>query len=147
MASSFACVQTGRTDAVCFCVTMQKLFFLMLYWMLMINFEFKLWYEQATCANNRKAVSFCIPLVTGKYLLGLHYAAAMRTRKCWYGKFGERMWAVSTDTQCPLCSILRQEQTQILSVWEKPKMSFIALIFLFIPGEWCLVHLKLFNVE
>jgi hypothetical protein len=65
---------------------------------------------------------------------------AMRTRKRCTGMFSDRLWAVCNNTQWSLCSILRQDQTQIRKAREKPKMSLIARILLFLPGEWFVMH-------
>jgi hypothetical protein len=68
----------------------------------MLHFEFKLWYkwiEWVTRANNSKAVSCYIPLVTANYLLSLRYAVAKWAEKRWSGEFCERVWSVSSDTQ------------------------------------------------
>jgi hypothetical protein len=59
------------------------------------------------------------PLSNSKYLLGLHFLLQCELENAVLVSLVSACEADSTDTQCRLCSIFRQEQTQILTAFRE----------------------------
>jgi hypothetical protein len=78
--------------------------------------------------------------LSNKHITLFAQAVVKRAKKRLVSSFGERVPACTTDAQCLCGPYFNSSGCKSLALRAKLNIRLIILIFLFIPGAWCVVH-------